>query len=333
MEVIDAMAVKESVSERGQAMPPKKEARKPAKRSLIEGTPDMEPPQKKRKSNVQVKEPRETRPLPQAVPPVSALLREDLTETVDYFRQRQGGVQTNDGSFRGSLLANDYGQRHMMDDDDADDDDIKASQTFSSDKLPAKKIARAPSSNVCLMPVRLLKTGSKRYKLAPRTSSHFLGDTWVFIDPHLQPDLTMRHICARMPRTPCKGEPEPCPRYSALPTASAEHGQSVTILQDQKRKKRIHLIPQTAQTIGSSRLGSLSNKQFTALRSQDDLCLGPTALDLLSNCPCRDNTLHKKDVLNEALCFDLAIESTIEAPYNILPAGFGPARRQDLQIV
>ncbi|KAL9586889.1 MAG: hypothetical protein Q9212_000633 [Teloschistes hypoglaucus] len=98
-----------------QAMPPKKGARKPAKRSVKEGTPDVEPPQKKRKSNGQVKQPRETRPFPQGVPPVWALLRGDLTETVDYFRQRQGGVQTNDGSFRGSLLANDYGQRPYLD--------------------------------------------------------------------------------------------------------------------------------------------------------------------------------------------------------------------------
>ncbi|KAL8687539.1 MAG: hypothetical protein Q9218_006321 [Villophora microphyllina] len=55
------------------------------------------------------------RPPPRGMPPVWAVLRGDLTETVDYFRQRQGGAQTNDGSFRGSLLANDYGQRPYLD--------------------------------------------------------------------------------------------------------------------------------------------------------------------------------------------------------------------------
>ncbi|KAI4243266.1 MAG: hypothetical protein LQ352_007068 [Teloschistes flavicans] len=58
-----------------------------------------------------------SRPPPQGVPPVWALLRGDLTETLDYFRQRQSGTQTNDGSFRGSLLASDYGQRPYLDDE------------------------------------------------------------------------------------------------------------------------------------------------------------------------------------------------------------------------
>ncbi|KAL8631966.1 hypothetical protein Q9189_002342 [Teloschistes chrysophthalmus] len=94
-------------------MPPKRSA--PAKRPLIEGAPGVEPTAKKRKTNGKAKGPTDTRPPPRGVPPVHASLRGDLTETVDYFRQRQGGVQTNDGSFRGSLLANDYGQRPYLD--------------------------------------------------------------------------------------------------------------------------------------------------------------------------------------------------------------------------
>ncbi|KAL9605193.1 MAG: hypothetical protein Q9179_001625 [Wetmoreana sp. 5 TL-2023] len=55
------------------------------------------------------------RPPPREWPEVWAMNRSDLTETLDYFRQRQGGNQTNDGTFRGSLMANDFGQRPYMD--------------------------------------------------------------------------------------------------------------------------------------------------------------------------------------------------------------------------
>ncbi|KAL8738701.1 MAG: hypothetical protein Q9181_000523 [Wetmoreana brouardii] len=55
------------------------------------------------------------RPPPRGWPEVWATNRSDLNETLDYFRQRQGGNQTNDGVFRGSLMANDPGQRPYMD--------------------------------------------------------------------------------------------------------------------------------------------------------------------------------------------------------------------------
>ncbi|KAL8936745.1 MAG: hypothetical protein Q9211_004039 [Gyalolechia sp. 1 TL-2023] len=57
------------------------------------------------------------RPPAQGIPPVHAMRRGDLCETVDYFRQYQGGIQTNDGFIRGSLLAHDNGQRPYIDDE------------------------------------------------------------------------------------------------------------------------------------------------------------------------------------------------------------------------
>ncbi|KAL8637184.1 MAG: hypothetical protein Q9228_005520 [Teloschistes exilis] len=96
-------------------MPPKKSASKAIKRPRIEVTQDVQAPTAKKPRIVKAQGSKDSRPQPRGIPQVWALLRGDLTETVDYFRQRQGGVQTNDGSFRGSLLANDYGQRPYLD--------------------------------------------------------------------------------------------------------------------------------------------------------------------------------------------------------------------------
>lgn len=61
-------------SKQDQGMPAKKSASKPAKRSLIEGTPDVEPTAKERKTNVKAKGSMDSRPPPRGLPAVWALV-------------------------------------------------------------------------------------------------------------------------------------------------------------------------------------------------------------------------------------------------------------------
>ncbi|KAL8871310.1 MAG: hypothetical protein Q9174_002827 [Haloplaca sp. 1 TL-2023] len=57
------------------------------------------------------------RPGPRGRPPVYAEYRSDLAETLDYYRQRQGGNQTNDGHLKGSLLSIDHCPRQLIADE------------------------------------------------------------------------------------------------------------------------------------------------------------------------------------------------------------------------
>ncbi|KAL8970132.1 MAG: hypothetical protein Q9183_001663 [Haloplaca sp. 2 TL-2023] len=59
----------------------------------------------------------DSRPGPRGRPLVWADFRTDFTETLDYFRSRQGGNQTNDGHMKGSLLSADDCPRQFVGDE------------------------------------------------------------------------------------------------------------------------------------------------------------------------------------------------------------------------
>ncbi|KAI4175362.1 MAG: hypothetical protein LQ343_001737 [Gyalolechia ehrenbergii] len=82
----------------------------PAKRSSSKAAGTAKQTPKKRKFD-EIEN--DSRPPPQGIPP----RRGDMCETLDYFRQYQGGIQTNDGFIRGSLLAHDNGDRPYVDDE------------------------------------------------------------------------------------------------------------------------------------------------------------------------------------------------------------------------
>ncbi|KAL8899367.1 MAG: hypothetical protein Q9207_006236 [Kuettlingeria erythrocarpa] len=87
-------------------------AASPAKRRRIEAS---SPPKRAAKKTKVESSDGDARPQCRGQPPVWAMTRGGMNETLDYFRSYQGGMQTNEGFVRGMLLSADNGDRSYLD--------------------------------------------------------------------------------------------------------------------------------------------------------------------------------------------------------------------------